>query len=30
MKNKYKTLFLRQSYLDSFDTYTHSLRPDVP
>lgn len=29
MKNNYKTLFLRQSYLDSFDTYTHSLRPDA-
>ena len=29
MKNKYKNLFLRQSYLDSFDIYTHSLRPDA-
>ena len=28
MNNTYKTLFLRQSYLDSFDTYTQSLRPD--
>ena len=29
MSSNYKTLFLRQSYLDSFDTYTQSFRPDA-
>ena len=29
MKNQYHTLFLRQSYLDSFDVYKRSLRPDA-
>ena len=29
MMNHYKTLFLRQSYLDNFDSYTQSLRPDA-
>lgn len=29
MHNEYKTLFLRQSYLDCADTYAASLRPDA-